>query len=138
MDTEVVFRMHLLRDQTHLTCSSDKIRVPLNIGISRGVNLQLQPRRAGETPKETSSSSRTHGRPTSMAFSHAYLRSLLKYLVQVPLSLADVRKSERLTICPKGSSSKVSQPRQGREAPLPCESMAMVTNCLVPCGASLH
>ena len=55
MDTEVVFRMHLLHDHTHLTCSSDKIRVPLNVGISRGVNLQLQPRRAGETPKETSS-----------------------------------------------------------------------------------
>ena len=55
MDTEVVFRMHLLRDQTHLTCSSEEIRVPLNVGISRGVNLQLRPRRAGETPKETSS-----------------------------------------------------------------------------------
>ena len=27
METEVVFRMHLLRDQTHLTCSSKEIRV---------------------------------------------------------------------------------------------------------------
>ena len=55
MDTEVVFRMHLLHDQTHLTCSSEEIRVPLDVGISRGVNLQLRPRRTGETPKETSS-----------------------------------------------------------------------------------
>ena len=35
MDTEVVFRMHLLRDQTHLTCSSEEIRVPLNVDINK-------------------------------------------------------------------------------------------------------
>ena len=39
MDTEVVFRMHLLRDQTHLTCSSEEIQVPLNVGISKGREL---------------------------------------------------------------------------------------------------
>src|SRR4051812_46412748 len=74
-------------------------------------------------------SSRTHGRPTSMAFSQACLSSVLKKLVQEAPSLAAVRTSEQRTISPRGSSSKVSQPRQGGEPS--GESMGEATNCLL-------
>jgi hypothetical protein len=40
-----------------------------------------------------------------------------------------VRTSERRAISPRGSSSKVSQPRRGGEPP--GESMGAATNCLL-------
>ena len=124
---------YVLHDQTpFLTCSSDKIRLPLNVGNSSGVNVQPWPGSGGlfeGLSHRRTFSSRTHGRPTSMAFSQAYLSSVLKKLVQEAPSLAAVRTSERRAISPRGSSSKVSQPRRGGEPP--GESMGAATNCLL-------
>ena len=103
-----------------MTCSSDKIRLPLNVGNSSGVNVQPWPGSGGlfeGLSHRRTFSSRTHGRPTSMAFSQACLSSVLKKLVQEAVSLAAVRTSERRAISPRGSSSKVSQPRRGGEPP---------------------
>ena len=108
---------YVLHDQTPLlTCSSDKIRLPLNVGNSSGVNMQPWPGSCGlfeGLSHRRTFSSRMHGRPTSMAC----LSSVLKKLVQEAPSLAAVRTSERRAISPAGSSSKVSQPRRGGEPP---------------------
>ena len=99
---------------------------------SSGVNVQPWPGNGGlfeGLSHRSTFSSRTHGRPTSMAFSQACLSSVLKKLVQGAPSLATVRASERRAISPRGSSSKVSQPRRGGEPP--GESMGAVTNCLL-------
>ena len=121
---------YVLHDQTPLlTCSSDKIRLPLNVGNSSRVNMQPWPGSGGlfeGLSHRRTFSSRTHGRPTSMAFSQACLSSVLKKLVQEAPSLAAVRTSERRVISPTGSSSKVSQPRRGGEPP--GESMGAATN----------
>ena len=124
---------YVLHDQTPLlTSSSDKIRLPLNVGNSSGVNVQPWPGSGGlfeGLSHRRTFSSRTHGRPTSMAFSQACLSSVLKKLVQEAPSLAAVRTSERRAISPRGSSCKVSQPRRGGEPP--GESMGAATNCLL-------
>ena len=124
---------YVLQDQTPLlTCSSDKIRLPLNVGNSSGVNVQPWPGSGGlfeGLSHRRTFSSRTHGRPTSMAFSQAILSTVLKKLVQEAPSLAAVRTSERHAISPTGSSSKVSQPRRGGEPT--GESMGATTNCLL-------
>ena len=120
---------NVLHDQTPiLTCSSDKIRLPLNVGNSSGVNVQPWPGSIGQfegLSHRRTFALRMHGRPTSMAC----LSSILKKLVQEAPSLVAVRTSERRAISPTRSSSKVSQPRRGGEPP--GESMGAATNCLL-------
>ena len=105
---------YVLHDQTPLlTCSSDKIRLPLNVGNSSGVNVQPWLGSGGlfeGMSHRRTFSSRTHGRPTSMAFSQAYLSSVLKKLVQEAPSLAAVRTSDGVRFLPEDRHPRSPSP----------------------------